>query len=155
EMDTLRRLERLPMSWVQGRLLLMGGLGYTFDAASSAVLAFILPPVTALFGLSNGQTGLLGSSLLIGYLFGAFFAGPMVDLIGRKKVMMYALALYCIGSLLGSCAPTFRFLFGARLIAGVGTGAESAIVAPFLAEFIQSKYRGRYIGSLSGFFSFG
>src|SRR5579863_2368178 len=30
EIDTLRRLERLPISWVQGRLLLMGGLGYTF-----------------------------------------------------------------------------------------------------------------------------
>src|SRR5262249_44155216 len=35
------------------------------------------------------------------------------------------------------------------------TGAESAIVAPFLAEFIQSRYRGRFLGSLSGFFSFG
>ena len=68
---------------------------------------------------------------------------------------MYALALYCAGSLLGACSPTFGFLFFARVVAGVGTGAESAIVAPFLAEFIQSKYRGRYLGSLSGFFGFG
>jgi putative MFS transporter len=155
EMDILWRLEHLPLSWVQGRLLVMGGLGYTFDAANNAVLAFILPAVTALFGLSNAQTGLLGSSLLMGYLFGAFFAGTLGDLLGRKKVMMYALALYCIGSLLGACSQTFGFLFGARIIAGVGTGAESAIVAPFLAEFIQSKYRGRYLGSLSGFFAFG
>ena len=59
-------MERLPISWVQGRLLLMGGLGYTFDAANNAVLAFILPSVAALFSLSNARTGLLGSSLLIG-----------------------------------------------------------------------------------------
>jgi putative MFS transporter len=155
EMDTLRRLERLPISWVQGRLLLMGGLGYTFDAANNAVLAFILPSVAALFGLSNTQTGLLGSSILIGYLFGAFFAGTLGDLIGRKKVMMYAPALYCIGGILGACSQTFGFLFCTRVIVGFGTGAESAIVAPFLAEFIQSKYRGRYLGSLSGFFAFG
>jgi putative MFS transporter len=155
EIDTLRRLERLPMSWVQGRLLLMGGLGYTFDAANNAVLAFILPSAAALFGLGNTQTGLLGSSILIGYLFGAFFAGTLGDLIGRKKVMMYALALYCAGSLLGAFSPSFEFLFCTRVISGLGTGAESAIVAPFLAEFIQSRYRGRYLGSLSGFFSFG
>jgi putative MFS transporter len=37
----------------------------------------------------------------------------------------------------------------------VGIGAESAIVAPFLSEFVQSKIRGRFIGSLAGFFSFG
>src|ERR1035441_7011611 len=130
EMDTLRRLERLPISWVQGRLLLMGGLGYTFDAANNAVLAFILPSVAALFGLSTTQTGLLGSSILIGYLFGAFFAGTLGDLIGRKKVMMYAPALYCIGGILGACSQTFGFLFCTRVIVGFGTGAESAIVAP-------------------------
>ena len=46
--DLLRRLERLPMSWVQGRLLVQGGLGYTFDAADGAIVAFILPPVVKL-----------------------------------------------------------------------------------------------------------
>jgi putative MFS transporter len=155
ETSILGRLERLPISWVQGRLLLMGGLGYTFDAASNAVLAFILPSVAVLFGLGNAQTGWLGSSVLIGYLFGAFFAGTIGDLIGRKKVMMYALVLYCAGSMLGAFSQSFEFLFCARVIAGLGTGAESAIVAPFLAEFVQSRYRGHYLGSLSGFFSFG
>ncbi|KOQ91559.1 MFS transporter, partial [Pluralibacter gergoviae] len=39
--------------------------------------------------------------------------------------------------------------------AGVGTGAESVIIAPFLSEFIPPKKRGWFIGSLAGFFSFG
>lgn len=155
EVNTLRRLERLPMTWVQGRLLCMGGLGYTFDAMGLAVLAFILPTVTALFGLSNAQTGLLGSSVLIGYLFGAFFAGTLGDRIGRRTVMMYALAVYTIAALVAALSPNWAFLFWSRVVAGFGTGAESAIIAPFLSEFIQSKYRGRYVGSLSGFFSFG
>jgi MFS transporter, putative metabolite:H+ symporter len=153
--DILNRLERLPMTWVQGRLLMMGGLGYTFDAANHAALAFILPPVATLFALSNGQTGLLGSSVLIGYLFGAFAAGALGDLIGRKSVMLYALAIYCTATMIAACATSWHFLFWTRVIAGIGTGAESAIVAPYLSEFVQSKYRGRYIGSLAGFFSFG
>ena len=37
------RIERLPFARFHKRLLLMGGLGYTFDAMDAAVLAFIFP----------------------------------------------------------------------------------------------------------------
>ena len=155
ELNTLKRMERLPFCRVHWRLLWMGGLGYTFDAMDGAMIAFILPSVMALWGLTNQQTGLLGSSAMIGYLFGAFFAGTLGDLIGRRKVMMYALAIYCVATLIAACAPHWQFLFWCRVGASFGTGAESAIIAPFLAEFVQKKYRGRFVGSLSGFFSFG
>ena len=154
-MEILRRLERLPMSRVHLVLLFAGGLGYTFDAMDGAVIAFILPPVTALWQLSDSQTGLLGSALLIGFLFGALLAGTLGDLIGRRRIMLYALGIYCLASLVAAASPTWEFLFVMRVLAGVGTGAESAIIAPFLAEFIPGKYRGLFVGSLAGFFSFG
>ncbi len=58
EVDALRRMERLPFSRFHWRLLWMGGLGYTFDAMDGAMIAFILPVVSARWGLSNQQTGL-------------------------------------------------------------------------------------------------
>src|SRR5262249_57021465 len=36
-----------------------------------------------------------------------------------------------------------------------GTGAEAAIIAPFLSEFVRKQHRGRFIGALAGFFSYG
>ncbi len=155
ELTILRRLERVPFGRFHWRLLWMGGLGYTFDAMDGALIAFILPVVTALWTLADEQTGLLGSSAMIGYLFGAFFAGAVGDLIGRRAVMMHALAIYCAASLVAAFAPNWQFLFWSRVVASVGTGAESAIIAPFLAEFVHKRYRGRFVGSLSGFFSFG
>jgi len=101
------------------------------------------------------QTGMIGSSMIFGYLFGAFAAGALGDLIGRRKVMMYALFVYTVATLFAACSMNWSFMFWCRVVAGFGAGAESAIIAPFLSEFIQSKYRGRFIGSLSGFFSFG
>jgi putative MFS transporter len=154
-MDLIQRLERLPMSRPQLRLLGQGGLGYTFDAMDGALIAFILPVVTVLWGLSKGQTGLLGSALLIGYLFGALAAGTLGDIVGRKTIMMSALAVYAIATVIAAMSPNWQFLFVFRTLAGFGTGAESAIIAPFLSEFIAAKYRGRFIGSLAGFFSFG
>src|SRR5262249_420552 len=155
DLDTLKRIERLPFGRFHWRLLWMGGLGYTFDAMDGAMIAFILPVVSSLFGLTNQQTGLLASSAMIGYLPGAFFAGTLGDLVGRRAVMMYALAIYSLATLVAAFAPDWQLLFSWRVIASFGTGAEGAIIAPFLAEFVQRRYRGRFVGSLSGFFSFG
>jgi len=154
-MTVLQRLERLPMSRPQWRLLFQGGLGYTFDGMDAALVAFILPSATEVFSLSSAQTGLLGSSVLIGYLFGALSAGILGDLIGRKQVMIWALGIYAVASIVAALSPSWGFLFWARVVAGFGTGAESAIIAPFLSEFVSGRYRGRFIGSLAGFFSFG
>ncbi len=149
------RLERLPFSRFHRRLLVMGGLGYTFDAMDGAVIAFVLPVLTALWHLSSVETGVLASATYIGFFFGAFVAGTAGDILGRRTIMMWALAIYSIASLASAFAPSWTPFFLLRILAGFGTGAESAIVAPFLAEFVGSRYRGSFVGSLAGFFSFG
>ena len=155
ELDIVRRLERLPMTWAQRKLLFMAGLGLTFEAEDLAIVAFIMTPVARLFHLTSYETGLLGSSAFIGYLIGAFLAGTLGDLFGRKVVMLYALFIFCIATLFAAGANSWPFLFWCRLIAGIGFGAEAAIVCPFFSEFVPGKSRGIYIGCLAGFFSFG
>ncbi len=149
------RIERLPFARFHVHLLLMGGLGYLFDAMDAAVLAFILPVLRTAWNLTNVETGVLGSSTFVGYLFGALFAGMLGDLIGRRAVMMSALALYSVASLVSAAVDSWPAFFAARVVAGMGTGAESAIIAPYLAEFVARRYRGAFTGALAGFFSFG
>ncbi|WP_298271321.1 MFS transporter [uncultured Bradyrhizobium sp.] len=149
------RIERLPFARFHVHLLLMGGLGYLFDAMDAAVLAFILPVLRTAWSLTNVETGVLGSSTFVGYLFGALLAGTLGDLIGRRAVMMSALALYCAASLVSAAVDGWPAFFAARVVAGMGTGAESAIIAPYLAEFVARRYRGAFTGALAGFFSFG
>jgi putative MFS transporter len=153
--ELIARLERLPLSRPHFGLLFQGGLGYTFDAMDGAIVAFILPVAAKVFGLSGGDQGVLASSGLIGYLAGALAAGLLGDRIGRRRVMMYALALYAVCSLVAAFAPNWPVLLCFRILAGVGTGAEAAIIAPFLSEFVPGRLRGRYIGSVAGFFAFG
>jgi putative MFS transporter len=149
------RIERLPFGRFHKRLLLMGGLGYTFDAMDAAIVAFVLPVLRHDWALTSVQTGVLGSGNFIGYFFGALCAGTLGDLIGRRKVMMWALLLYSAATVVSAMTNTWPAFLASRIVAGIGTGAESAIIAPYLAEFVARRYRGLFTGSLAGFFSFG
>ena len=154
-MSLLHRLDRLPVSRPHYLLLLIGGLGYTFDGMDVAITAFLLPALRDIWTLDGAQLGLIGSATPIGVLIGALLAGYMGDRFGRKTVMCWALAIYCIMTLVAAFSPNFSVFIIARVLAGVGTGAESVIIAPFLSEFIPPKKRGWFVGSLAGFFSFG
>jgi putative MFS transporter len=134
---------------------MMGGLGYAFDAMDAAAVAFVLPVLRHDWALTSVQTGVLGSGNFIGYFFGALFAGALGDLIGRRKVMMYALLLYSVASVVSAMTDSWPTFLASRIVAGMGTGAESAIIAPYLAEFVAKRYRGIFTGALAGFFSFG
>ncbi len=143
------------MARPQWRLLFQGGLGYTFDGMDAALVAFILPSATAVFSLSSVQTGLLGSSVLIGYLFGVLSVGILGDLIGRKRVMMYALAF----------TPGLRSSRRSPLLGGFCSGPgwwRASARAPRARSSLRSSRNSlpavsvdAFIGSLAGFFSFG
>jgi putative MFS transporter len=154
-MSVTARLDRLPLSRPHFALLLIGGLGYTFDGMDGAVVAFLLPSVQEVWGLTNGQLGLVGSAAPFGFFFGAILSGWLGDRFGRKKVMLWALAFYTLMSVVAAVAPSFEIFVVARIFAGLGAGAESVIIAPFISEFIPPKRRGWFIGTLAGFFSFG
>ncbi|SCK34990.1 MFS transporter, putative metabolite:H+ symporter [Variovorax sp. HW608] len=149
------RIERLPFSGFHRKLLLVGGLGYTFDAMDAAVIAFVLPVLRTAWELSSVQIGVLASANFIGFFFGALLSGSLGDLIGRRKVMMSALAVYCVASLFSALVDDWSSFLALRVIAGLGTGAESVIIAPYLSEFVARRYRGAFTGALAGFFSFG
>jgi putative MFS transporter len=137
------------------KLMVLGGLGYTFDALSLAIIAFILPIITVPFNLNGLETGVLAASTLIGYLIGATFWGLIGDKFGRKQSIQYTLIIYSIFTLVSAFSANFSELTILRIVAGFGIGGESAVIAPYFSEFIPRSIRGKYTGYLTGFFSFG
>jgi MFS transporter, putative metabolite:H+ symporter len=154
-MSLLARMDRLPFSRPHYALLVIGGLGYTFDGADNALVAFLLPSMAREWGLDNGALGLLASAAPVGYLVGALLAGTLGDRVGRRPIMMWALAVYTGFTMVAALAPSYEVFAAARILAGAGIGAESVIVAPYLAEFVPPTRRGWFVGCLAGFFSFG
>ncbi len=154
-MSLLARMDRLPFSRPHYALLVIGGLGFAFDGADNALVAFLLPSMAREWGLDNGALGLLAAAGPLGYLVGALVAGTLGDRVGRRPIMMWALAVYTACTMVAALAPSYEVFAAARILAGVGIGAESVIVAPYLAEFVPPARQGWFVGCLAGFFSFG
>lgn len=151
----LARLERLPMARPQYGILLAGGLGHLFQALDIVIIGFMLPYLKVEFGLSNGEIGLIGGAAPIGMIVGAVLAGLFGDRLGRKSVMLHALLLFCAASVSLAFADGLAFLIVARIVAGLGGGAEAAIVSPYISEFATGRNRGRFVSGVTLFFSLG
>jgi putative MFS transporter len=154
-MNLTARLDGLPLSRPHYRLLVIGGLGYAFDNMDLAVVAILLPSIQPLWHLTNTQLGTVSSAGRFGYLFGAVTAGIVGDRFGRRIVMMGALGWYALFTVVAAFAANYSLFLTARTLSGFGTGAESAIIAPFLSEFVPARQRGWFIGTLAAFLAFG
>lgn len=66
------------------------------------------------------NSGLVVSMFTTGAFFGAGFAGPSGDYLGRKKTISLGCLLFCLGGGLQTGARNLGFLYSGRFFAGLG-----------------------------------
>jgi EmrB/QacA subfamily drug resistance transporter len=115
-----------------------GGLGSPAQAVALATLCVVLfltflDNTVVSVGLADIQSSLHAgvSSLqwvVNGYAltFASFMlaAGTMGDLLGRKKMMLAGVAVFCAGSVMAALAPDVNWLIAGRVVMGVGAAAS-------------------------------
>jgi MFS transporter, SP family, sugar:H+ symporter len=95
------------------------------------------------FGLSDAGLGFTVGSLLIGCFIGAFLAGRLADLFGRRNVMMITAVLFTIGALIQGFAHDHTLFVIARLMGGMAVGAASVLSPAYISEVAPASVRGR------------
>nr|AUN37766.1 D-xylose proton-symporter XylE [uncultured bacterium] len=95
------------------------------------------------FQLSDSGLGFTVGSLLIGCFIGAFLAGRLADLFGRRNVMMVAALLFLGGALTQGFAHDHTLFVIARLIGGMAVGAASVLSPAYISEVAPASVRGR------------
>ena len=114
-----------------------GAVNGTQDGLSQA---FNLVPGS--WSPSNGL-GFTVASLLIGCFIGAFFAGRLADLIGRRNTMMLAAALFLVGALVQGAASSQVIFVIARICGGMAVGAASVLSPAYISEIAPAEIRGQ------------
>jgi SP family sugar:H+ symporter-like MFS transporter len=124
----------------------IGGFLFGYDSGAvngtqdGLTRAFHLVPGS--WSPSNGL-GFTVASLLIGCFIGAFFAGRLADIIGRRNTMMLAAALFLVGALVQGAAPSQIIFVIARICGGMAVGAASVLSPAYISEVAPAEIRGR------------
>jgi len=120
----------------------LGGFLFGYDTGViSAALLYLAP----YFHLSDTLQQVVVASLLLGAIVGVLVAGPLVDRIGRRRMLMITAAVFALGALVSGLAPNPGVLIAARFLLGAAIGTASLVVPTYIAEMSPRRVRGRLV----------
>ena len=132
----------------------IGGFLFGFD---SGVINGTVDGLRQAFNSDSVGTGFNVASMLLGCAAGAFFAGRLADIYGRRSILIVSSILFLIsawGSGIADVSVEFVFY---RVIGGLAVGAASVMAPAYISEVAPAQYRGRLttiqqIAIISGLF---
>ncbi|WP_150291969.1 sugar porter family MFS transporter [Sphingobium estronivorans] len=134
--------ERVNMAFIAAIVAVatIGGFMFGYD---SGVINGTQKGLESAFALGKLGIGVNVGAILVGSSIGAFLAGRMADLIGRRGVMMLAAVLFLVSALLAGAAGSSAIFIFARIVGGLGVGAASVISPVYISEVTPAAVRGR------------
>src|SRR5256886_10625529 len=131
--NTNRHVEQLQGSaryiYLPAMVAAIGGLLFGFD---TAVINGAIVFIKRQFMLSDSQTEIAASSLLLGCVIGASLAAFTSDPFGRQKVLLGAAALFTVSSIRAALPRDLIEFVIARLPSGAALGSASPLSPPCL-----------------------
>lgn len=142
-------VQALPWKWnVQGRIFIIGGLGYMFDAWDVVLNGFLTPLVGDYWDLDLGTRSLVATANLIGMAIGAVVWGSIADKMGRKKAFSVTMLIFALFSVIGAFSVNFEMFILFRFLAGFGLGGCIPVDYALVSEFSPRRLRGRILAAM-------
>ena len=118
----------------------LGGFLFGFD---SGVINGTVDGLRIAFNSDDVGTGFNVASMLLGCAAGAFAAGRLADIIGRKRTLLLAAAFFIISAYGSGVAGSSTEFVIYRIIGGFAVGAASVLAPVYISEVTPAHLRGR------------
>ncbi len=100
------------------------GIAAVLSYTDRQILALLVDPIRGDLGISDVQISVLqGAAFAVLYSFIGLPLGRIADLVPRRALLTFAVAMWSLGTILCGLAHSFAALFAARLLVGVGEAA--------------------------------
>ncbi len=96
-----------------------------------------------------GKVQAVMACYLIMYGVSQFFYGPLSDYFGRRPCVLVGVLIFCIGSLVATCAPSLGWLEVGSLIQGAGAGVGGMMARSAMRDL----YTGRQLHVATSYMS--
>lgn len=150
--DVKAWIDARPISRFQWHVLLLCFLIIMLDGYDAAVMGFIAPALIEDWGISRTQLGPILGAAMFGVAVGALVAGPLSDRYGRKRILLWSVALFALFSLAAAVAQSPLQMAMMRFLTGLGLGAVMPNCVTLVAEYMPERRKGLMITLMySGF----
>ena len=109
------------------------------------------PELQQQFSLSPAKVQLCLSLNFITYCAGSLYAGALGDRYGLRKVILYSLVIFVIGSIACCFASNFSAILFGRILQGLGMAAPASLGYVVIAERYTPEKQASMLGTLNGF----
>lgn len=117
----------------------IGGFLFGFD---SGVINGTVDGLKLAFQSESVGTGFNVASMLLGCAVGAYFAGRLADIYGRKVILLWSAVFFIISAWGSGIADGSLEFVIYRVLGGFAVGAASVITPAYIAEVAPARYRG-------------
>ncbi len=128
--------------------MLLAALDQTIVSTALWTIVKDLDPVNGISHMSWVVTAYLLASTASTPLY-----GKISDLVGRKPVYMFAIALFVLGSVLSGLSQNMVELIAFRAVQGLGAGGLMGLTFAIIGDVVAPRQRGRYQGYFGGVFA--
>lgn len=125
-------------------------IGWIFDYYEVFLLSFLLIPMATDLSLTTVQVASVFSIQLAFLAVGGIVFGYLGDKIGRKKILIATLVIFCVATLMRGFTFNYEWLIIWSAIAGFGLGGEYGAAQALVSETVPSKQRGFWSSMLYG-----
>src|SRR5262249_54665114 len=117
--------------------------------SDTQLVAPLLPLIAQDLGTTPGHAGIIVTTYSLAAAGLALLVGPLSDRVGRKKILVWGLALFTIASFLTYHVSSFNALVILRSMTGFAAGSLSTSSLSFAGDYYPYQQRGRAMGVLS------
>jgi MFS family permease len=139
--DRLSRRDTLVLLAVLGTGVFLAGLELMITAVALPAIVTDL----ATWARLREASWIINGYLLV-YVVTMPVAGRLADLYGARRLFLWALVIFTLGSLLAGAAPTLELLIAARLVQAVGGGALVPVATSAASHLFTGPSRPRALG---------
>ena len=118
----------------------IAGFLFGFD---SGVINGTVEGLQSTFNSNSVGTGFNVASMLLGCAVGAFFAGRLADIYGRKTLLIVSSIFFILSAWGSGIASSSLAFVTYRIIGGIAVGAASVMAPAYISEVSEAHYRGR------------
>lgn len=126
-----------------------------FDGYDLVIYGSVLPHLMTQWSLTAGEAGLLGSSSMVGMMFGGLSLGTQADRFGRRRIILFCVALFSVAALANALASGPISFSLCRFLTGAGLGGVVPNLVTLLKEMSPGHCRNRLINLMLSFFAVG